>query len=112
MSSEFQVLDKSVLRSSLGDDQELIEEILELFATTTPEIMESLKRAAEEGDLETVGKCAHSIKGSAGNIGAEALLESMRDIEAACTEIDTDAIRKRVSDSITEYNRLTLEIGG
>ncbi len=112
MNNELPVLDKSVLMSSFGDDVEFIKEILELFRTTTPEIIESLKKAADEGDLEIVRKCAHSIKGSAGNIGAEALLESMRDIEAACAEIDTDAIRKRVSDSLTEYNRLTLEIGG
>ncbi len=111
MSSELPVLDRSVLRSSLGDDLELIEEILELFATTTPEIIESLKRAADEGDLETVRKCAHSIKGSSGNIGAEAMQESMRNIEAACADQDPDAVREKVSDSLTEYSRLTLEIG-
>lgn len=111
MTGELPVLDRSVLSSSLGDDVDLIKEILELFTTITPDIIDSLEKAAIEGDLDTVRKCAHSIKGSAGNIGAAALQESMRDIEAACTEEDTDDVRKTVTDSIGEYNRLISEIG-
>ncbi|NOQ22539.1 MAG: hypothetical protein GQ565_07810 [Candidatus Aegiribacteria sp.] len=111
MSSELPVLDRSVLRSSLGDDQQLIEEILELFQTTTSDIIESLEKAAYEGDLETVRKTAHSIKGSAANISAKAMQESMKDIEAACAKEDREAVSERVRDSIREYNRLKLEIG-
>ena len=111
MSSELPILDRSVLKLSMGDDQEFIEEVLELFTTITPEIIESLKKSADEGDLESVKRSAHSLKGSAGNIGASAMEESMRDIEAACADEDREAVRERVRDSISEYNRLKLEIG-
>lgn len=110
MSSELPILDISVLISSVGDDQEFIKDILELFYATTPEIIESLKKAADEGDLETVKEKAHSLKGSTGNIGARAMQESMSNIEAACNDKDYEAVRERVRDSINEYNRLKLEI--
>jgi len=110
MSSELPVLDRSVLMSSLGDDLEIIEEILELFRTITPEILESLEKAADEGDLETVRKSAHSLKGSTGNIGAKAMQESIRNIEAACADKDKESVRERVNDSISEYHRLISEI--
>ncbi len=112
MTGELPVLDRSVLRLSLGNDRELIEEILELFSTTSSELIETLKEAADESDLETIRRVAHSLKGSAANIGAKAFLESMRDIEAACAEEDTEAVSDKVSNSIGEYNLLKSEIGG
>ena len=110
MSSELPVLDRSVLRTSLGDDKEFIEEILELFEDTTPEIIESLDEAAKEGNIETVKRSAHSLKGSAGNIGAKALEEAMRDIEAACADKELEGVRKKVRDAIGEYERLKSEL--
>ena len=110
MSSELPVLDRSVLRTSLGDDKELIEEILELFEDTTPEIIDTLDKAADEGNIETVKKSAHSLKGSAGNIGAKALEEAMRDIEAACADKEPEGVRNTVNYAISEYNRLISEI--
>jgi len=112
MSRELPVLDRSVLLASLGDDPDFIKEILELFDSTTPEIIESLKKAADEGDLEAVRRSAHSLKGSSANIGANALQESMKSIEAACADEDREAVRERVIDSLSEYNLLKLEIRG
>lgn len=110
MSSELPVLDRSVLKSSLGDDTDLIEEILELFKETTPEIVENLDNAADEGNIEGVKRSAHSLKGSSGNIGAKALEETMRDIESACADEELEHIRNKVSDGIGEFNRLKSEL--
>lgn len=111
MSSELPVLDRSVLMESLENDNELIEEILGLFEDITPEIIESLDAAADEGNIEEVKRNAHSLKGSAGNIGAKALEEAMRDIETACSEKELGGIRNKVSDAIDEYKRLKSELG-
>ena len=111
MSIELPVLDRSFLRSSLGHDQKFVEDILELFTTIAPGIIESLTKAANEGDLETVKNKAHSFKGSTGNIGARAMLQSMKNIEAACADEDLEAVREKVSEAISEYDRLISEIG-
>jgi len=111
MNDKLPVLDRSVLSTSLGDDKELISEILELFANTTPEIIAALDKAADEGNLDAVRKSAHSIKGSAGNIGAVALMQAMREIEDACADEEvSDDVRAKVATAITEYNLLRLEL--
>ena len=110
MSSELPVLDRSVLKSSLGDDTELIKEVLELFMDTTPELIDSLKKASTEGSLREVKNSAHSLKGSAGNIGAEALRASMKAIEEACLESDFVAVRNRVTEALEQYRILAEEL--
>ncbi|MCK4671198.1 MAG: response regulator [Candidatus Aegiribacteria sp.] len=104
------VFDRSVLRESLGDDHELIEEILELFKSNSDEIMTSLKNAALKDDLETVRKNAHSLKGSSGNIGAKALMKTMKSIEEACSDGDMNSIRTRIRLSEEDYIDLMEEL--
>jgi len=110
MESELPILDRSILRESLGDDQELIDEIYQLFVTTAPEIMESLLKAVKDEDLETVKNRAHSLKGSAGNIGALAMQESMRQVENACRAQDSDRLAMTVNEAKTCYSDIMQEL--
>jgi HPt (histidine-containing phosphotransfer) domain-containing protein len=110
MNSEPLVLDRSVLASSLGDDRELINEIYDLFRNTTDELIESLEKAAEDGDLGAVKRYAHSIKGSSANIGANALQHSMIEIEAVCTGENSAEVLEMVRLSKVEYSALLNEL--
>jgi len=110
MSNDLKVLDRSVLISSLGDDRELIEEILELFRTAADDILDTLRISVIDGDLESVKKSAHSLKGSAGNIGAYALEESIREVETSCSDGNLKYIMRRIEDAVREYNRLKPEL--
>ena len=104
------VFDRSVLRESLGDDDELIKEILELFRSNAAEIMASMKSAASEDDFETVRSSAHSLKGSSGNIGAKALMATMKSIEEACSDDNLNSIRTRISQSEEDFTDLLEEL--
>lgn len=110
MNSEPQVLNRTVLASSFGDDRELINEIYDLFKNTTGEMIESLEKAAEDGDLGAVKRYAHSIKGSSANIGANALQQSMIEIEAVCTGENLEDVREMVRLSKVEYSTLLHEL--
>lgn len=110
MNSEMPVLDRSVLRSSLGDDKELIREVLDLFLDTAPDLVDSLKKASDQGALEEVKSSAHSLKGSAGNIGAEALRASMKAVEEACRKSDPNSVRNSVAEALKQYRLLTEEL--
>jgi HPt (histidine-containing phosphotransfer) domain-containing protein len=44
--------------------------LAELFAETTPELLETLRAAHEAGDGEAVSRTAHKLKGSCQNVGA------------------------------------------
>ncbi len=84
------VLDESVLSRSVGDDEEIVREILDLFVGNARELLGRMDRELEElelgGDLEPLRRTAHSLKGSAGNIGARALYLALVELEDACGE--------------------------
>ncbi len=102
--------DRSVLRESLGDDDQLIKEILELFKTNADETMNLMRDAALKDDIETVRNSAHSLKGSSANIGAKALLEAMKSIEKACSDCDVNVIRTSIRQSEEDFTELMEEL--
>ena len=67
--------------AQMGDDAELLQEIIEIFLESTPEIMQSTAEAVAAGDVAQVRLLAHSMKGSASNICAVAFVETARQLE-------------------------------
>ena len=51
-------------------DAEIVQEVLTVFQTDTATRLESLQAAAAASDMPRVKSQAHSIKGSAGQVGA------------------------------------------
>jgi len=66
-------LDRERLRSICPDDPRAQREIMDLFVSDTAMRLSLLDRAMAEGDAPNVRQLAHSIKGAAGNIGADPL---------------------------------------
>jgi PAS domain S-box-containing protein len=60
---------------------DLVEKLVNLFITDTSEHLLMLRAALTENDSSTVKKEAHSIKGSAGNIGAGRLAGLCKELE-------------------------------
>jgi signal transduction histidine kinase/DNA-binding response OmpR family regulator len=67
--------------SSLDGDIEAMKEITDLFVQTSVEYFLQMKTAGTTGDIETVLKQAHCMKGSALNVGAERVTQVAREIE-------------------------------
>ena len=63
-----------------GEPDVLIE-ILNVFLAEVPRRIDRLKAAWRDGDAAAVQRAAHSLKGSSGNIGADALAEVSREID-------------------------------
>jgi HPt (histidine-containing phosphotransfer) domain-containing protein len=57
---------------ALGDEV-FLQEIIDIFLSDTPKRIDELRRALAARDLRTFARAAHSIKGSASNLGAEPL---------------------------------------
>jgi HPt (histidine-containing phosphotransfer) domain-containing protein len=62
-------------------DTELLEELIALFQSDTSSRLEVLGRAVAEGDLPVVRMEAHTIKGSAVQVGAERVADVCRKME-------------------------------
>jgi HPt (histidine-containing phosphotransfer) domain-containing protein len=67
------------LRTECGD--EVVTEIVELFARATPQLLDQLRSARSHGDAETLRATAHQLKGSCLAIGASSMASLARDLE-------------------------------
>ncbi len=62
----------------------LVRQLVETFLGHVPTRLESVRTATLGGDWAEVGRAAHALKGSAGNVGALALMAAAGRLEAAC----------------------------
>ena len=78
---ESKVFDESDALERLGDDRELLMEIIQVFVEEIPEQILQLKAAFEESDKDKLKRMGHTIKGSAGNLGAIGIQRVALEIE-------------------------------
>ena len=62
-------------------EPDVLDEVLRMFLDEVPRRIDRLRAAWSAGDVTEVHRAAHSLKGSAGNIGAHALY-------AVCKQLD------------------------
>ena len=85
------LIDEARMRLFRRDYADVAGRLAELFAETTPELLETLRAAHEAGDSEAVGRAAHKLKGSCQNVGAAfmaALASSLERGEAPADAVD------------------------
>ena len=80
-----QVLDPAVVESlrqlTPPGEPDVLVEILTVFLADVPQRIDQLKNAWRDGKAAEVQRAAHSLKGSSGNIGADALYEVCKQID-------------------------------
>jgi HPt (histidine-containing phosphotransfer) domain-containing protein len=69
------------LRDVLDGDPDLLNELIDLFLNDAPALMSTLHEAVERQDAESLTQTAHSLKGSASNLGA-------RGMAAVCANLE------------------------
>lgn len=62
-------------------EPDVLTEILTVFQAEVPRRIDRLKTAWRAGEAAAVQRAAHSLRGSSGNIGADALFEVCRQID-------------------------------
>jgi CheY-like chemotaxis protein len=103
-----------VMVERLDNDQEIAREIAEIFVSSSAELLQDLAAAVSVGDAELIRARAHSIKGSAGNIGAEALQDVAGAMEGAGRDGDLDAAERllpELSAALEQVKRVLSECG-
>lgn len=84
-------------------EPDLLSELVTLFLRDTPERLDALHRALEAGDFETASRAAHSLKGSASNLGAGGLQSMAAIAEMSARERDRAAVRAAAADLDREF---------
>lgn len=100
------VLDKSAGLLSTGGDSALLKELVVLFLETTPPQLATLTTAVATGDADTARNEAHSLKGSAGALGAT----KIRDLAAAIEVISTHGPLESAGSLVGSINRLLIQL--
>lgn len=79
------VLDPAVIENlrqlTIPGEPDVLSEVLNLFLQDVPQRVERLRNAFTAGNIQEVRRVAHSLKGSAGNIGAQSMFEACRRID-------------------------------
>lgn len=69
------------LREAIGDDDEVLADILQSFVDEAGPLAEALLTAARDGDLAVIGRAAHTLKSSARDLGDAPLADVCADLE-------------------------------
>ncbi|MBR9976861.1 MAG: response regulator [Bacteroidetes bacterium] len=69
-----------------GGQESIFAEMLSILEVQTPDLIERMSEAAKAGDRELAQRSAHTLKGSALNLGAESLAEICQRMENAAEQ--------------------------
>jgi HPt (histidine-containing phosphotransfer) domain-containing protein len=110
--SDQPVLDPATIASlrELSDDGEFLKEIAGIFLSDTPDRIAELETSQAAGDTVTFTRAAHSIKGSAANIGATTLGAAASRLEAASKAIPLGQLTPQIEDVKAEFAVVRVEL--
>jgi HPt (histidine-containing phosphotransfer) domain-containing protein len=87
-----EALDPEVMRATVGDDPEIIRELVREFVPAAWSDIAEINAAVTNAEAERVRLTSHKLKGSSGLVGARELVELCRKLEAAGNIADWPAI--------------------
>jgi two-component system, sensor histidine kinase and response regulator len=94
------LIDDARMRTFRDDYPDIVDQLLDLFLTSTPPLLDELRTALDAGDDDALRRAAHKLKGSCQNIGATFMATLCRSIEAGegdlagtVTELDSALAR-------------------
>ncbi|MFQ5578819.1 MAG: response regulator, partial [Anaerolineae bacterium] len=85
------ILNRKGVIEEFGGDEALFEELLELLISQARTQIPKMAQAIKAKDVRRLAHLVHSLKGSAGSIGAERLYDAAFDLEAASRSEDLPA---------------------
>ena len=88
--------------------RDLLREMVDTFRARPH--LEELKEAIAAGDRNALELCAHSLKGSAGTLGARRLAELCAELERGARAGDADPSSRQIGDLEEEYRRVLDEL--
>lgn len=112
--AETPVLDRAVLDSlrelTAPGEPDVLTEVLQMFLQEVPARIARLRNAWTAGDIQEMYRAAHSLKGSAGNIGAQRLFDVAKQLDERGRAGDLANSAPLVDALAAEYEKVEAEI--
>ena len=75
------VFDKDKALNIIGDDEEFLREIVEIFLIDVPQQVSEIKKAVDSRNGEALEKSSHKLKGAVSNFGENATFKTALKLE-------------------------------
>ena len=110
------VFDRSLEVNGIDGDLTLFSEIVKIFVASCPQMISQIREAIRQGNASELESSAHSLKGSAGNFGAQTAVKLAQELETlgksrtldtakdvfSELEIELERLRKALEESLAE----------
>jgi two-component system, sensor histidine kinase and response regulator len=105
-------IDLAQLRELTGDDAEFIRSIAESFASSSAQLIASLRAGAANGDAGQMAKAAHALKGASANLYAERLRDQAAELEGQGGMFSRSELENRIGQVAREVERVCAALQG
>ena len=102
------VINMQAALTRVGDDAKILKDMVNYFLEDSPDLLETLRKRVDNGDLNETVRAAHSLKGLCANFDAHAAVKTAKTIEDTknLSDLSADAI----GELEVELNKLTDEL--
>ncbi len=97
---------EGLLRLQRRGSPDLLQRVVATYLATSPRLVEALRDAASNDDLEALGRAAHSLKSSSASLGAGRLVTFCRRLEALAGGDSAAAAGPLVAELCGEFDRV------
>lgn len=88
----------------------LVGQMLEIFFRNAPQRIESARQGQMDGDIEAVERGVHSLRSSAGNVGALALMDLAGEIESLAEGKTWEGVPELLDELEVAYLRVEVRL--
>jgi HPt (histidine-containing phosphotransfer) domain-containing protein len=103
-------LDRASILERLDGSQELLTELVQLFLVEAPQLIEAMRKALQQGDMQELGRSAHSMKGAAGNFSAHGTVSAASQLENYAKKGDAESAKATLATLEAIVERLLPEL--
>lgn len=98
MDGEPAVINLTVVRQRVGNDDELVRMLIKFFREDVPRLQQQIHEAATAQNTAEVQQLAHSLKGLASNLDAQMMMATTRLLERLDTPPRWDRVHRLLDD--------------
>ena len=109
---EVPVIDETRLLEEFGGDEEILNELRDLFLEHVPPLFSEIEDAAQSGDAESLATNIHSLKGACSTYGAPRLAMLCKQVEILARDGNIDSVQANFELLRSEYEQVYDQIKG
>lgn len=106
------VIDETRLLEEFGGDQEILNELRDLFLEHVPPLYSDIEQACQTGDEEAFAISIHSLKGACATYGAPRLAMVCKEMESWARGGDMESVKDAFEHLSREYQLVFESIKG